>query len=189
MPLKIKLKDLLEEKVDEKYYLSQEKIEKISNGKAQQKPLENMIDDNKEYCQTLTARGAGEEHSGMVLVNEGIPINNATKQCYLCSNEPKVIGGIGEKKSNGGTQWYQQDRVYDNNVGMAITSTFQPNYIDQNLRIRKLTPREAGRLMGVSDEDITKMLEVTKPNQAYKQFGNGIVVSVFYAILKNLIEE
>lgn len=25
---------------------------------------------------------------------------------------PKVIGGIGEKKSNGGTQWYQQDRVY-----------------------------------------------------------------------------
>lgn len=23
-----------------------------------------------------------------------------------------VIGGIGEKKSNGGTQWFQQDRVY-----------------------------------------------------------------------------
>ena len=23
-----------------------------------------------------------------------------------------VVGGFGEKKSNGGTQWYQQDRVY-----------------------------------------------------------------------------
>lgn len=27
--------------------------------------------------------------------------------------ECKVIGGFGEKKSNNGTQWYQQDRVYD----------------------------------------------------------------------------
>ena len=26
---------------------------------------------------------------------------------------PSVVGGIGEKKSNGGTQFYQQDRVYD----------------------------------------------------------------------------
>lgn len=27
-------------------------------------------------------------------------------------NEPKLIGGLGEKKSNGGTQYFQQDRVY-----------------------------------------------------------------------------
>ena len=26
--------------------------------------------------------------------------------------EPKIVGGFGEKKSNNGTQWYQQDRVY-----------------------------------------------------------------------------
>ncbi len=26
--------------------------------------------------------------------------------------ECKVIGGIGEKKSNGGTQYFQQDRIY-----------------------------------------------------------------------------
>ena len=25
---------------------------------------------------------------------------------------PPVLGGFGEKKSNGGTQWFQQDRVY-----------------------------------------------------------------------------
>lgn len=27
--------------------------------------------------------------------------------------KPKVIGGIGEMTSNGGTQFYQQDRIYD----------------------------------------------------------------------------
>lgn len=68
--LQLKLKDMLEDNVDEKYYLSNEKIERIANWKAQQKPFENMIDNKKNVCQTLTARGAGEEHSGMVLVNE-----------------------------------------------------------------------------------------------------------------------
>lgn len=31
--------------------------------------------------------------------------------------EPIVIGGIGEKKSNNGTQWYQQDRIYSGGGG------------------------------------------------------------------------
>jgi hypothetical protein len=42
--------------------------------------------------------------------------------------EPKVIGGIGEKKSNGGTQWYQQDRIYDNEIAMSVTTGFHPYY-------------------------------------------------------------
>ena len=43
-------------------------------------------------------------------------------------HEPKVIAGVGEKKSNNGTQWYQQDRVYDNEVGLSVTSSFNPYY-------------------------------------------------------------
>lgn len=53
-------------------------------------------------------------------------------------------------------------------------------------RIRKLTPRECGRLMGVSDEDITKMEKVNSNAQLYKQFGNSIVVDVLCAIFKQL---
>lgn len=41
-------------------------------------------------------------------------------------------------------------------------------------RIRKLTPRECGRLMGVSDKDIDKMEAVNSNTQLYKQFGNSI---------------
>ena len=66
-----KLKDLLDEKVDEKYYLSDSKIEKISKWKAHQDPLKN-IDKEKEISPCLTARGAGEEHSGMILINEDV---------------------------------------------------------------------------------------------------------------------
>lgn len=53
-------------------------------------------------------------------------------------------------------------------------------------RIRKLTPRECGRLMGVSDEDIGKMAAVNSNTQLYKQFGNSIVVDVMCAMFKNL---
>lgn len=74
-PMKMKrrhvLKDMLERHVDRKYYLSDEHIERISNWKAQQKPLEN-IEKNMGCSPTLTARGAGEEHSGMVLVDTSL---------------------------------------------------------------------------------------------------------------------
>lgn len=53
-------------------------------------------------------------------------------------------------------------------------------------RIRKLTPRECGRLMGVSDEDIDKMAVVNSNTQLYKQFGNSIVVDAMCAMFKNL---
>ena len=52
--------------------------------------------------------------------------------------------------------------------------------------IRKLTPRECGRLMGVADEDITKMEKVNSNSQLYKQFGNSIVVDVLCAIFEKM---
>ena len=67
----IRLKDILEDFVDEKYYLSPEIQNKISNWKAYQRPFENVLGENS-ITPTLTARGAGEYHSGMVLVGEGL---------------------------------------------------------------------------------------------------------------------
>jgi DNA (cytosine-5)-methyltransferase 1 len=58
--------------------------------------------------------------------------------------------------------------------------------IETPYRIRKLTPRECGRLMAVTDNDITKMLEVNSNTQCYKEFGNSIVVTVLEAIFRNL---
>jgi DNA (cytosine-5)-methyltransferase 1 len=92
--------------------------------------------------------------------------------------EPQVIGGIGEKKSNGGRQWYLQDRIYDNNLATSVTTAFNPYYKAENLRIRKLTPKECYRLMGFDDADYDKAAQVNSPTQLYKQAGNSIVVDV-----------
>ena len=56
-----------------------------------------------------------------------------------------------------------------------------------NLRIRKLTPKECWRLMGFDDEDFEKASKVNSNAQLYKQAGNSIVVNVLEAILKNLL--
>lgn len=47
-----------------------------------------------------------------------------------------------------------------------------------NLKIRKLTPKECWRLMGFDDEDFEKAAKVNSNTQLYKQAGNSIVVNV-----------
>lgn len=70
----------------------------------------------------------------------------------------------------------------------CLTSVQKDNLLLEKpqYRIRKLTPRECGRLMGVSDEDIDKMEAVNSNTQLYKQFGNSIVVDVMCDMFRNL---
>lgn len=56
-----------------------------------------------------------------------------------------------------------------------------------NVRIRKLTPRECWRLMGFTDEDFDKAQKVNSDTQLYKQAGNSIVVNVLEAIFKEML--
>lgn len=58
--------------------------------------------------------------------------------------------------------------------------------ITERCRIRKLTPLECFRLMGVTDSDGEKMLSVNNNSQCYKQAGNSIVVDVMVAMFKQL---
>ena len=57
----------------------------------------------------------------------------------------------------------------------------------KHYRIRKLTPTECLRLMGVSDADIAKMKGAgISDSQLYKMAGNSIVVQVLEGIFRNM---
>ena len=58
----------------------------------------------------------------------------------------------------------------------------------ENLRIRKLTPKECWRLMGFDDETFEKAEKINSNAQLYKQAGNSIVVDVLEKIFRNLLE-
>lgn len=130
-PIKFKreyrLKDLLEKTVDKKYYLTDKHIERISNWKAQQKPLESMKN-NVLISPTITARGAGEEHSGMVLIDtklfeEGEVVDfdssDEFRREHLTEETPCLLAhpkfGVVEKNKN-------------NSVGIPIVEATRKGY-------------------------------------------------------------
>ena len=130
-PIKFKreyrLKDLLERTVDKKYYLTDKHIERISNWKAQQKPLESMKN-NVIISPTITARGAGEEHSGMVLIDtklfeEGEVVDfdssDEFRREHLTEETPCLLAhpkfGVVEKNKN-------------NSVGIPIVEATRKGY-------------------------------------------------------------
>ena len=108
-------------------------------------------------------------------IKQILPIQSANgKDCI-----PKVIGGIGEKDSNNNKQWKQQNRIYDNNISISVTTKFQPFYLDNNFRIRKLTPKECMRLQGVPDEYTDKLIKAgISDSQIYKAAGDGLSVPI-----------
>ena len=58
-----------------------------------------------------------------------------------------------------------------------------------DLRIRKLTPRECFRLQGFPDKYFDRAAEVCSDSQLYKQAGNSVTVNVIYEIARRLKEE
>lgn len=84
-----------------------------------------------------------------------------------------------------GTKNYKAKAEIDLKVARPLTATMakmhrasQDNYVTQNGRIRRLTPRECARLQGFPE---TFKFDVSD-NQAYKQFGNAVTVNVSYAV-------
>ena len=84
--LKLRLKDVLEDKVDEKYYITNEQATKIINWKAYQKPFERVLG-KESISPCLTARGAGEYHSGMIIYS---PENKETTNMQLQVKEATI---------------------------------------------------------------------------------------------------
>ena len=84
----------------------------------------------------------------------------------------------------------QRLEINTNGTSNTITTVQKDNYaIEESFRIRKLTPRECFRLMGMRDADIDKIQEAGISNtQQYKLAGNSIVVDVLEAIFKNLFK-
>lgn len=271
IPLTKRLKDYLEDEVDEKYYLSDKQIEQIANWKAYNKPLENAKSENDETIQTITAKSNTSMNSSMILIKE------ATKQGYALAqdgdgvyiNRPHQKRGVVQKgmiqtiktsgadvgvvvKDNRNLKEKLADDLIKSGIvkggevinhsyttsknrpdlkdfietdsGIMPTLTTRPDTLgvvvvgefrrDEGirtfkddvigtirtkdaggdkvvvtkppLRIRKLTPREALRLMDVSESDIDIITNTVSNAQAYKLAGNSIVVSVLEAIFRNL---
>lgn len=167
--------------VDDNKYLGTYEYSKSNNFMKNK----SRFEPDKKVSNTLLASG---NNNGIVVLGNYSPSNhNASRIVDSKGIAPKVIGGIGEKKSNNGTQWFLQDRIYDNNIATAICTSFNPYYLTKHLRIRKLTPCECYKLMGFTQRDYKRCAEIQSNATIYHQAGDSIVVTVLIAIFGKLL--
>ena len=88
-----------------------------------------------------------------------------------------------------GTGGYQGKSEIDLQIARPLCATMakmhracQDNYVTQNGRVRRLTPRECARLQGFDEEFTIPVSD----SQAYKQFGNAVTVNVSRAIAESV---
>lgn len=135
----------------------------------------------KDVAPTLTGQCSSPSGSSAVLKLETpVKVNVANKKGYEEANPGDYVNITypGSKTKRG--------RV-GNGVAHTLTCGDGNAVITENVRIRKLTPRECLRLMGWKDEQIDKIVAAKiSGTQQYRQAGNGIVVQVLEAIFKAL---
>lgn len=91
-----------------------------------------------------------------------------------------------------GTGGYKAKSEIDLKIARPLCATMgkmhracQDNYVTQNGRVRRLTPRECARLQGFKDSFVIPVSDF----QAYKQFGNAVTVNVSFAVAKAVRDE
>lgn len=140
------------------------------------KTRRGRVQDNGNTCPTITATETG-----------------------ICKIEPKerffkqALETLNENDCKPGDTINAFNKHVDKS-GYSPTLTTRPEGfktailpVTDNIRIRKLTPRETFRLMGFSDENFDAAQKAGVSNsQLYKQAGNSIVVDVLYYIYVEL---
>lgn len=186
--LNLKLKDILENEVDEKFYLSQEiqnrflKFDKKFNNKNDKIILEGTTGPDKTIGQRDICFSVDEIIGSLTATDYKQPkqiiIKEATKKGYA---EANIGDSVNLEQQNSNTR---RGRVGKEVANTLLTNCHQ-GIVENDYRIRKLTPLECWRLMGWKDEQFNKIKGISN-SQLYKQAGNGIVVNVLEGIFKNL---
>ena len=182
--LKLKLKDLLEDEVDEKYYLSDKMIEYISADNEKWTGNNDKSIINKSVASAInTGEGSRRCDASNYISNDfeenfNLKIKNNTKKGYLEATDGDGVDISGRMQWHRGTVQKQMIQTINTSQDYGV--------VTENLRIRKLTPKECWRLMGFDDIDFERAAEVNSNTQLYKQAGNSIVVQCLESIFKNL---
>ena len=187
-----------EKNIDEKYYLSEKMINYIS-----ETGTKNFV--NKDCKINLNiARPLTTE-----------PNKRASTSNYICKELPKefdlnklkvnakeyiksIINNIKDKNLKETIEKNElpigEVRNLDiyNRITSELSQTLTlPNHNSQRLwdglRIRKLTPRECFRLMGVRDKDYDKLKGKFSDSALYHMAGDSIVVNVLMAIFSQML--
>ena len=170
IPLEITMQDLLQDIVEDKYFLPEKGVKFVTS-------IKNL---NKRYTQVNgTISLCQKANQQFNWHGDFVADTPNMEKYYLSESVKKYVLSTGTK------DFYSKPKT-DLEIARPLLSTMAKmhragvdNYITRGEKLRKLTPRECLRLMGFSDD----FKIVVSDTQMYKQTGNSIVVDVLIHIL------
>lgn len=208
MELKTKMIDLLEDKVDDKYFLSEAMWDyclgrgaKKTKFPRKERFLSNINRPNQDVANTINVTPGTNPVDNFIKLRNG----HVTFEDFTEETELKFLK-IKEATKKGYTEAYEGDSVnlsYPNSttrrgrVGHQVAQTLTTSPMmggvvmkDDELMIRKLTPKECMRLTGFTDEDWQSLVDgKVSDTQIFHAAGNSIVVDVVECILCQIFDE
>ena len=188
--LKLKLKDMLEDNIDEKYYLSDKMLNcfmsESENSKFPRKErfMQTFNTTNEKGIAATITTAAGTRATDNYVKESNMKTelcNNLIKEGKVKENDV-IRHSYTTSRMNGDMKDLKQ-----NNLSPTLDTRCDCLGVVNNMRIRKLTPKECFRLMGVKDEDYEKCAKHQSDSSLYHLAGDSIVVNVLIAIFKELL--
>lgn len=112
------------------------------------------------------------------ILTQGIKVRNGTKQGYQ-------LAEVGDSVDLSYPSSLTRRARVGRGIAHNLSCSCQMGAVVWNgrvVKIRRLTPKECFKLQGFSDDLFEKAKDVNSDAQLYKQAGNGVTVSVVYAI-------
>lgn len=190
----IRLKDIIDRNVDEKYYLSKDiqeqfvlNIEKYDSKNnigyipKEQIPTDNTIND---CIQVGDLNHYNYDEMNRVYSKEGCCPTLRTMQGG--DRQPRVLEPI-NPEPDGMCRTIKAQYAKTSKANFEYTGTYEATGVRENFRIRKLTPTECWKLMGLTENDCSKVKAMgIADSQLYKQAGNGIVTNCVELLAEHL---
>ena len=192
-----RLKDILENNVDDKYYLSEvatRKFKLFIESKGNDIKVAGSLNPDKNVQDRVRVLDTEGISQGLRATDYKDPVKIIDEDIKLNTSNLKQIGQLygTEKEPNP-----QAGRVYNKNgISPTLDTCSGGNRMPKigeiksninSIKIRKLTPRECWKLMGFSFEDCDKAKEIgVADTHLYKQAGNGIITNCCELIAEHL---
>lgn len=176
----ISLSNILEEQVDQKYFLSEKIASRILSYLPSQ---QDITEDKQTVAISVTSRNKSSEEvkdTGSIKLTES-QLHSQVRR-----------GGVGAKTglyAVGGLQKHQTIRTDE--ISPTLTQAMgqgggqTPMVWNEEMKIRRLTPKECERLQGFPDG----WTEGVSDTQRYKCLGNAVTTNVIQAIMERLLED
>ena len=216
IPLELKLKDILQDNPDCKYYLKEETVKKLQEYTKKNKAKGNNFgakfhNIEKDVMSSLKVKGTHSDDlikvhclqqrsakrpsikknknaggTGHLIKQDG------TSYCLDAANSQAIeVRQLNFSKESNKVQPYQQNRVYDiNGLSPALQAELggERSHNIKQQKISRLTPKECFSLQGFPDSFVDKCREIgISDTQLYKQAGNSMTVDVMAYLIKEIL--